>query len=90
MDLLPLPDGLEDQLPVSIRAIKTIEAHRIQGYVDQTLLPHERDTLRLWLAGYEHVEIAAALRLAGADDAEHLVRAIVKRLRRRFAGDDGP
>lgn len=87
VDLVPLPEMLEDLLPISIRAIKTIEAHRIEAYVEHNLEPHERDALHLWLLGHDDVEIAEALRLADADAADHLVRAIVKRLRRRFAGE---
>lgn len=86
----PLPDELDEQLPVSIRAVKMIEAHRIHAYVEHHLEPQQRDALRLWLLGYDHGEIAEAFQLAGAHAADLLVRGALKILRHRFAGGDSP
>lgn len=83
--LLPLPDTLDDDLPVSTRAVQTAEAARIQAYIEAAIPPAPRTALRLWLLGHAHAEIAEALGLASAHDADLLVRTTLMHLRRRFS-----
>jgi DNA-directed RNA polymerase specialized sigma24 family protein len=87
-ELVPLPDDIEDLLPVSVQAIHTIEAHRIQAYAARVLPEAQGKALCLWLPGYDDEEIAVRLGLAGAPAARRLIRAAIETLRRRFLRDD--
>ena len=88
MDILPLPDGLEEQLPVSIRAVQTVDAGRVRAYAESTLTGTDLSALRLWCEGLDHGEIAAELGLASPLAAQKVVRAVIRRLRRFFTGEE--
>jgi DNA-directed RNA polymerase specialized sigma24 family protein len=80
--LLPLADEVEDQAPVSARAIPAAEAHRILAYADRALRPQQVQALGLWLTDHEYDEIAEELGLEGTRAADRLVDVAIKRLRK--------
>jgi len=83
--VVPLPDGVEDHLPQSLRVIPAIEGREILTYAEQHLHAKQLDTLRLWLVGYETEEIVARLGVAGRRAAENLLYRAIENLRYRFA-----
>lgn len=89
--VVPLPDDVEEHLPVSVRAAQHAEAHRILAYAEQHLEPLHLEALHRWIRGYEPADIARALDLDD-DAAQRLVRGAVMRLRRACGDDakDGP
>ena len=87
-DLVPLPEDLEEQLPVPARAARAADAHGILAYAARELPEAQVTALRLWLVGHGPDEIAAVLGLASAPAADRLVRAAIKALRRRFLNED--
>lgn len=88
VELLPLPDEIGADVPFSTRAVRTAEVLRIEAYVEENIPPKPRQALRLWLMGYSRAEIANALGLEKAKDADILVRTTLMHLRRRFSGPD--
>ncbi len=82
----PLPEGgaIVDAQP---RATIELTARQILRYADETLSPLQRKALALWVGQHSLDEIAAALGLGGADDAQRHVHAALARLRRRFRRD---
>jgi hypothetical protein len=84
VDVVPLREELEEQLPESVRAEQTVDAHRIRAYAERTLSAPELLALRLWCEGADRREIAGELGLASEHDAHTLVRAVIQRLRRGF------
>lgn len=83
--LVPLPDGVEDHLPESLRVISAIEGREILTYAEQHLRSQQLDTLRLWLGGYETEEIVARLGVADGRAAGNLLYRAIENLRYHFA-----
>jgi hypothetical protein len=87
VDVEPRGDGLEEEMPPeSVRVYDVVEAHEIFDYAEGNLPPRQVEALRLWAVDKTPGEIAAAMRLPGAPEANKLVRAAKGRLRTRFAG----
>jgi DNA-directed RNA polymerase specialized sigma24 family protein len=86
--VVPLPEGLEEQLPVSMRAVQMADVRRVLAYVERALPAPERRALYLWCGGHADCEIAAELGIEEAA-ADQLVRAVVRRLRRGYTRSGG-
>jgi DNA-directed RNA polymerase specialized sigma24 family protein len=83
--LVQLPDGIEDQLPDSVRALPAVAAGEIAAYAEARLPPEQLRVLRLWLTGYEPAEMIGLL---GVDDGKvvvNLLNRALENLRYRFA-----
>jgi hypothetical protein len=87
--LVALPDEVEDLLPVSVRAIRHIDAHAILGHAERTLSAKQLAALRLHLLGDSEADIAAALHLPSARAAYALWHGAVMRLRYEFVVKGG-
>lgn len=59
-------------------------AHELLAYAAQAVTPAQLRALELWSASESFAEIAVALGLPGATDAERTVRAALERLRRHY------
>ncbi|MBV8757196.1 MAG: sigma-70 family RNA polymerase sigma factor [Deltaproteobacteria bacterium] len=59
-------------------------AHTMLEFADGAMPPQQRRALELWTRSESFADISTSLGLAGADEAEKMVRAAVERLRRRF------
>ncbi len=80
---------ISDEIPGpadEARVIAAIQAHEIQAYAEQRLRPDQLRALCLWLMGHDADEIAHALGLPSAREADKLVESALYRLRYRFAG----
>ncbi len=73
-----------DRPPVTTRGT----AGELLRYADGAMPPEQRRALELWVAGEPYEEIARAVGLPGAAEAERAVRAAIERLRRRFRDRD--
>lgn len=85
IELLPLPEGIEEATPASTRSAQIAEATRIQTYVEASFPPAQQKALRLWLMGHSRDEIAGELGLPEPKHADLLVRSTLMHLRRRFS-----
>jgi hypothetical protein len=85
--LVSLPDGVEDQLPDSVRTLPSVAAHEIVAYAEAHLKPQQLQALRLWLMGYEAPEMVAALGVGDGRAAVNLVNRALENLRYRFSGN---
>jgi DNA-directed RNA polymerase specialized sigma24 family protein len=90
-----LPEGDEDDVlsdghgDAGLDMTRRVEAHLILAWARAELSPAQLAALVPWLHDAEPAATAAEQRLAGgADEAVHLVRAAVRRLRRAF-GEEG-
>lgn len=84
--ILPLPEDFEEDMPVSSRSAALTDAREVQTYVEANLPAAQQKALALWLVGHSQAEIAAALDLETAEDADFLVRTTFDHLRRRYGG----
>ncbi len=85
--LVQLPDGVEDQLPDSVRTLPAVAAGEIAAYAEAHLDPEQLRALRLWLAGYEPREMMGALGVEDGEAAAHLLNRALENLRYRFSGN---
>jgi DNA-directed RNA polymerase specialized sigma24 family protein len=83
--LVQLPDGVEDQLPDSVRALPAIAAGEIAAYAEAHLDPEQLRALRLWLTGYEPAEMISLLGVDDGKEAASLIHRALENLRYRFA-----
>ena len=84
---LPPPSRLRgDRPPITARGT----ARQLLAYAAGAIPETQRRALELWLRGEAFGEIAAAVDVRGADEAERLVRAAIERLRRKFREDTQP
>lgn len=63
-------------------------AGELLRYADGAMPPEQRRALELWVGGEPYEDIARAVGLPGAAEAERAVRAAIERLRRRFRDRD--
>jgi hypothetical protein len=89
VDLVPFSEELDEALPVSLRLVAAIDAHRVFACAEQDLEASQVQALRLWVDGDDHRRIAEKLGLGGAYAADLLVRSVVNYLRRLFGHMEG-
>jgi hypothetical protein len=70
--MVALPDKVEDLLPVSVRAIRGVDARAVVTYAERELSPRQIAALRLHLLGDSEEESAAVLHLPSAHAAHAL------------------
>jgi DNA-directed RNA polymerase specialized sigma24 family protein len=81
----PLSDSLRDERP---DPATQVEAHLLMARARDRLDPRQFEALDRWRKQESFEEIGHAMDLAGgADEAEHLVRAAVKQVRRMVANE---
>ena len=87
-DLNTLAARLDDEAPLLARSGVTWEVtlREVLSYVNEQFAPLEARAMQLYLqqGGDSYDELAAALQLASAQDAERLIRKLKERLRVRF------
>ena len=77
---LPPPSQIGDRPPVTNRGT----ARELLAYADGVVDHRQRRALELWAQSESFEDIAKALGMATANEAEKTVRAAIERLRRRF------
>jgi DNA-directed RNA polymerase specialized sigma24 family protein len=73
----------------SLQTVKGVEARKVLAKARELLTESQFAALLLWLAGWDHGEIADRLQLGGAVSANRLVRSGLWRLRDRLGIRDG-
>lgn len=86
--LEPLPLGVEETLPDSVRGERIAEGREIMARAAVVLSHPQLRAVRLWSVGWDFGEIADEVRLASAHDADLLVRSAINLLRRHLRGGD--